>query len=123
MLTVQDWAEIRRLHFAEGLGKIDNRKRLGIARNTVKESENLVRNARVCTEHLAAEIRGAARRLTKFVMPDLWSKTQRVRVFAPTNKTCPGPRPAPVFFYGAMFWLTWKRLSGSYFLLASTKRS
>lgn len=36
MLTVEDWAEIRRLHFAEGLGKQTIAKRLGIARNTVK---------------------------------------------------------------------------------------
>lgn len=36
MLKVEDWAEIRRLHFAEGLGKQTIAKRLGIARNTVK---------------------------------------------------------------------------------------
>ncbi len=36
MLTVEDWAEIRRLHFAEGLGKQTIAKRLGVARNTVK---------------------------------------------------------------------------------------
>lgn len=36
MLTVEDWAEIRRLHLAEGLGKQTIAKRLGIARNTVK---------------------------------------------------------------------------------------
>lgn len=36
MLKVEDWAEIRRLHFAEGLGKQTIAKHLGIARNTVK---------------------------------------------------------------------------------------
>jgi transposase len=36
LLTVEDWAEIRRLHLAEGLGKQTIAKRLGIARNTVK---------------------------------------------------------------------------------------
>lgn len=36
MLKVEEWAEIRRLHFAEGLGKQTIAKRLGIARNTVK---------------------------------------------------------------------------------------
>jgi DNA-binding transcriptional regulator LsrR (DeoR family) len=36
LLTVEDWAEIRRLHYAEGLGKQTIAKRLGIARNTVK---------------------------------------------------------------------------------------
>jgi transposase len=33
---VEDWAEIRRLHLAEGLGKQTIAKRLGLARNTVK---------------------------------------------------------------------------------------
>jgi len=36
VLKVEEWAEIRRLHFAEGLGKQTIAKRLGIARNTVK---------------------------------------------------------------------------------------
>lgn len=36
MLKVEEWAEIRRLHFAEGLGKQTIANRLGIARNTVK---------------------------------------------------------------------------------------
>lgn len=36
MLKVEDWAEIRRLHLAEGLGKQAIAKRLGVARNTVK---------------------------------------------------------------------------------------
>jgi transposase len=36
VLKVEDWAEIRRLHFGEGLGKQTIAKRLGIARNTVK---------------------------------------------------------------------------------------
>jgi DNA-binding transcriptional regulator LsrR (DeoR family) len=36
LLTVEDWAEIRRLHLAEGLGKQTIAKRLGSARNTVK---------------------------------------------------------------------------------------
>lgn len=36
MLTVEDWAEIRRLHFAEGLGIKTIAKRLGVARNTVR---------------------------------------------------------------------------------------
>jgi transposase len=38
VLTVEDWAEIRRLHFGEGLGKQTIAKRLGIARNTVKDA-------------------------------------------------------------------------------------
>lgn len=36
MLTVEDWAEIRRLHFAEGLGIKTIAKRVGVARNTVR---------------------------------------------------------------------------------------
>ena len=36
MVTVEDWAENRRLHLAEGLGKQAIAKRFGIARNTVK---------------------------------------------------------------------------------------
>lgn len=36
MLSVEDWAEIRRLHFAEGLGIKTIAKRLGVARNTVR---------------------------------------------------------------------------------------
>ena len=36
MLSVEDWAEIRRLHFAEGMGVKTIAKRLGIARNTVR---------------------------------------------------------------------------------------
>ena len=36
LLKVEDWAEIRRLHFAEGLGKQTIAKRLGVSRNTVK---------------------------------------------------------------------------------------
>lgn len=42
MLKVEDWAEIRRLHFAEGLGKQTIAKRLDISRNTVKAA--LARN-------------------------------------------------------------------------------
>jgi len=38
VLTVEDWAEIRRLHFAERLGKQTIAKRLGVARNTVKDA-------------------------------------------------------------------------------------
>jgi hypothetical protein len=34
MLSVEDWEEIRRLHFAEGMGVKTIAKRLGIARNT-----------------------------------------------------------------------------------------
>jgi hypothetical protein len=34
MLSVEDWAEIRCLHFAEGMGVKTIAKRLGIARNT-----------------------------------------------------------------------------------------
>ncbi len=36
MLSVENWAEIRRLHFAEGLGIKTISKRLGVARNTVR---------------------------------------------------------------------------------------
>ncbi len=36
MLSVEDWAEIRRLHFAEELGIKTIAKRLGVARNTVR---------------------------------------------------------------------------------------
>ncbi|ASR55451.1 IS21 family transposase [Cellulomonas sp. PSBB021] len=36
MITVEDWAEIRRLHRAEGLGIKTIARRLGIARNTVR---------------------------------------------------------------------------------------
>jgi transposase len=36
MLTVEDWAEIRRLYFAEGLGIKTIATRLGVARNTVR---------------------------------------------------------------------------------------
>jgi hypothetical protein len=36
VLKVEDWAEIRRLYLAEGLGKQTIAKRLGVARNTVK---------------------------------------------------------------------------------------
>jgi transposase len=33
---VENWAEIRRLHFAEGLGIKTISKRLGVARNTMR---------------------------------------------------------------------------------------
>jgi hypothetical protein len=36
VLSVENWAEIRRLHFAEGLGIKTIAKRLGVARNTVR---------------------------------------------------------------------------------------
>lgn len=36
VLSVEDWAEIRRLHFAEKLGTKTIAKRLGVARNTVR---------------------------------------------------------------------------------------
>jgi transposase len=36
VLAVEDWAEIRRLHLAEGLGVRTIAKRLGLARNTVR---------------------------------------------------------------------------------------
>ena len=36
MLDVEDWAEIRRLHKAEGLGVKTIARRLGVARNTVR---------------------------------------------------------------------------------------
>jgi len=36
MLSVEDWAEIRRRHLAEGLGVKTIAKRLGVARNTVR---------------------------------------------------------------------------------------
>jgi transposase len=36
MIDVDDWAEIRRLHFAERLGIKTIARQLGIARNTVR---------------------------------------------------------------------------------------
>lgn len=38
MLTVEDWAEIRRLHRAEGMGVKTIARRLGVARNTVRSA-------------------------------------------------------------------------------------
>ena len=38
MLAVEDWAEIRRLHLAEGLGVKEVARRLGVARNTVRQA-------------------------------------------------------------------------------------
>jgi transposase len=38
VLDVEDWAEIRRLHFAEGLGIKEIVRRTGIARNTVRSA-------------------------------------------------------------------------------------
>lgn len=38
MLTVEDWAEIRRLHRAENLGVKTIARRLGVARNTVRSA-------------------------------------------------------------------------------------
>lgn len=35
MITVEDWAEIRRLHRAEGVAVKEIARRLGVARNTV----------------------------------------------------------------------------------------
>lgn len=36
MLNVEDWAEVRRLHFADGLAIKEIARRLGLARNTVR---------------------------------------------------------------------------------------
>ena len=38
MLNVEDWAEIRRLHRAEGMAIKAVARRLGIARNTVRKA-------------------------------------------------------------------------------------
>jgi transposase len=38
VLAVEDWAEIRRLHFAEGLGIKEVARRMGVARNTVRQA-------------------------------------------------------------------------------------
>jgi transposase len=38
LLTVEDWAEIRRLHLAEGIPIKEIARRLGLARNTVREA-------------------------------------------------------------------------------------
>ena len=38
MIDVEDWAEIRRLHRAEGMGIKAIVRRLGISRNTVREA-------------------------------------------------------------------------------------
>ena len=41
MISVEDWAEIRRLHKAEKLGVKTIARRLGIARNTVRAAMRL----------------------------------------------------------------------------------
>jgi IS30 family transposase len=38
VIDVEDWAEIRRLHRAEGLGIKAIARRLGVARNTVRDA-------------------------------------------------------------------------------------
>ena len=38
MIDVERWAEIRRLHFAEGVGVKTIARRLGVARNTVRRA-------------------------------------------------------------------------------------
>ena len=38
MLNVEDWAEIRRLHWAEGVSIKEIVRRTGIARNTVRSA-------------------------------------------------------------------------------------
>jgi IS30 family transposase len=38
MLNVEDWAEIRRLHFGEGVPIKEIARRLGVARNTVRRA-------------------------------------------------------------------------------------
>jgi transposase len=38
MINVDDWAEIRRLHFAEGMGIKTIARQLGVARNTVRDA-------------------------------------------------------------------------------------
>ena|SRR5215207_4345630 len=38
MINVDEWAEIRRLHFAEGMGIKAIGRRLGVARNTVRSA-------------------------------------------------------------------------------------
>lgn len=38
MINVDDWAEIRRLHFAEGMGIKTIARQFGVARNTVREA-------------------------------------------------------------------------------------
>jgi transposase len=38
MIDVDEWAEIRRLHFAEGMGIKAIARRLGVARNTVRSA-------------------------------------------------------------------------------------
>lgn len=38
MITVNDWAEIRRLHAAEGLSQRAISKRLGVSRTTVSRA-------------------------------------------------------------------------------------
>ena len=43
MLQVDEWAEIRRLHFAEGLGVKTIARDVGRARNTVRSAVRILR--------------------------------------------------------------------------------
>ena len=38
MINVEEWAEMRRLHLAEGMGVKAIARRLGVARNTVRSA-------------------------------------------------------------------------------------
>jgi hypothetical protein len=62
MINEDEWAEIRRLHFAEGLGLKSIARRLGVARNTVRRG--CVRATRLAMSGLAARRRstGSTRR-------------------------------------------------------------
>jgi DNA-binding transcriptional regulator LsrR (DeoR family) len=43
VINVEEWAEIRRLHWAEGMGVKAIVRRLGVARNTVRSARAVAR--------------------------------------------------------------------------------
>ena len=57
MINVEDWAEIRRLHRAEGLSIKEIARRLGVARNTVRDALAF-RCAAECIERRVAAVGG-----------------------------------------------------------------
>ena len=66
MIDVEDWAEIRRLHRAEGMGIKAIARRLGVARNTVRtalRSEGPPRYERAATGSAVDAVEPAIRGL------------------------------------------------------------